>query len=90
MSGLPQNLLEQLAYEEVRNNPFSSDARILTNIVMGDSRWNADDGWCKVERIVHISHYSCDYSDIYISVHYVGNIRTKEVADFKIKQVTYK
>ena len=50
-----QNLIEELALKEVRDNPFTSDAKIL-DIVMGDPRWIADEGWVKVERIVNITH----------------------------------
>jgi len=81
----PQNVIEELALKEVRGNPFTSDAKILKDVVMGDQRWLADDGWVKVERIVHITHLDGGRYDI--SIHYVGNIRTKEVDDFKIKYV---
>ena len=81
---IPQNLIEELALKEVRDNPFTSDAKIL-HIVMGDPRWTADDGWVKVERIVNITHL--EGGTYNIAIHYVGNIRTKEVDDFKIKYV---
>ena len=87
-TNVPQNVIEELALKEVIENPFTSDARILTDVVMGDPRWKADDGWVKVERIIHITHFAGGKYDI--SIHYTANIRTKEVDDFKIKSVVKK
>ncbi|MGW7408359.1 hypothetical protein ACWGI9_32510 [Streptomyces sp. NPDC054833] len=43
-------------------------------ITMKDPRWPASDGWVKVEQTVDG-----------VEVHYAYNTRTREAADFKVK-----
>lgn len=90
---LPMDVTLELALKEVKENPFTYDAVILKEVVMADSRWPADEGWVKVERKVEIIRYVSTEIDptgaqqFTVKVHYVANIRTKQVDDFKIKEV---
>ena len=91
---LPQNVVERLALEEVKNNPFASDARVI-NLTMNDSRWNSADGWVKMERVINIRKFipsdgGSGEISLNIVVHYVANRRKNLVDDFKIKSISYK
>lgn len=89
----PNDVTLDLALREVKDNPFTYDATILSDVVMRDIRWLADDGWVKVERRVEITRYVSTEIDpsgeqLYtVKVHYVANTRTHQVDDFKIKEV---
>ena len=89
---IPADYLTQKALEEVKNNPFTLDAKIL-NLSMGDKTWPADKGWVKVERRVIIKKFvSTEINekgeDIYdVIIHYVANRLDKRVDDFKIKDI---
>jgi RHS repeat-associated protein len=66
---LPRNLREQLAMTQARANPGLG--RML-NTTMGDARWPAGLGWRK---------YSINVNGV--EIHYVRNIVTRAVDDFK-------
>ena len=90
---LPQNLIEDLALQEVKLAPFASDAKVL-DLTMKDSRWSSSDGWVKMERIVHIRKFvpsegGSGEIDVKIVVHYVANRTKNLVDDFKIKSIVY-
>lgn len=65
----PSNLTEQLAMTEVRAAPGGTQ---LPNVVMGDTRWPAADGWVKMRQVVNG-----------VDIHYVRNTITGAVDDFK-------
>lgn len=68
---IPNNLTEQLAMREAMSNPGAG--RELP-IPMNDSRWPAKDGWVKVTQSINN-----------IDIHYVKNVRTGAIDDFKFK-----
>ncbi|TNC31266.1 hypothetical protein FHE65_31825 [Mumia zhuanghuii] len=61
-------MTEQLAMTEVRSAP---GGRVLSRIKMGDPRWDAKDGWVKMQQIVEG-----------VNVHYARNTATGAVDDF--------
>lgn len=65
----PRNLTEQLAMTEVRSAPAGTQ---LQRITMTDPRWPAGDGWVKMQQVVNGA-----------TIHYVRNIMTGAVDDFK-------
>jgi RHS repeat-associated protein len=69
----PQNLNEQLAMEQAKANP---DAGQPINLKGGmkDSNYPGSDGWVKMRQNINGTE-----------VHYVKNMNTGEVADFKFK-----
>ena len=69
----PQNLHEQLALEQTMLNPRAGSVVPMKD-PMGDSRWPWRQGWVKMEQ----KHDG-------VTIHYVRNIVTGDVDDFKIK-----
>jgi RHS repeat-associated protein len=65
------NLREQLAAEQAMADP--TQGRVL-QLTMGDPRWPASDGWVKMAQNIEG-----------IEVHYVYNLDTGAVDDFKVK-----
>ena len=57
--------------EEVMSDPTG---KTLEDLVMNDPRWPADDGWVKKSRNVNG-----------VEIHWVENVDTGEVDDFKFK-----
>jgi hypothetical protein len=72
----PKNLNEQLAMEQVKSNP--SNGEWLKRINLGDDRWDAKDGWVKMQQVI-------ETSDGKITIHYVINQALGLVDDFKFK-----
>jgi hypothetical protein len=66
----PANLHEQIAMQSAQANP--SAGQQITRITMNDSRWPASQGWVKMRQNVN-GH----------EIHYVRNVNTGEVDDFK-------
>jgi hypothetical protein len=66
----PSNLVEHLAMEEVMADPIGRPVPM----VMKDARWPASQGWVKMESTQHG-----------VVIHWVENITTGEVDDFKFK-----
>ncbi|MCR4726422.1 MAG: hypothetical protein K5753_04295, partial [Clostridia bacterium] len=85
-SRLPENLVEEMIFKAVKENPFSSNAVDLSSSIgsLGDSRWPASEGWVKMQSVVKVKNKSTGY-EYTVTVHYVANKRTYEVDDFKIK-----
>ncbi len=73
----PSNIIEKLALEEVRQNPYGFNWRSMPNVVLNDVRWQAGLGWQKfqIEQVV-------SYGRIYI--HFNFNDITGRFSDFKI------
>jgi hypothetical protein len=71
----PRNLQEKLAMDEVMNNP---QGKVLESIQMTDKRWPASEGWVKMQQIVESSQGK-------VNIHYLKNVRTGVVDDFKFK-----
>ena len=69
----PQNLNEQLAMEQAKSNP-SAGTEIPLKGGMKDPNYPGSDGWVKMSQNVNGTE-----------IHYVRNINTGEVADFKFK-----
>jgi hypothetical protein len=67
----PLNLAEQLALEQALSQPAKGE---IIPIVMLDSRWPASDGWVKMTQEING-----------VVIHYVRNMRTGAVDDFKFK-----
>ncbi|MFT3798381.1 RHS repeat-associated core domain-containing protein [Microbacterium sp.] len=65
----PKNLTEQLAMTEVRSAPAGAQ---IQRVTMADPRWSASEGWVKMQQIVNG-----------VNVHYVRNVVTGAVDDFK-------
>lgn len=74
---LARNLREQLAIEQAMANPNAG--RILLDIPMGDPRWHGSNGWVKMEQIIDSGGREGP-----ITVHYVFNLLTGDIDDFKI------
>jgi len=70
----PQDLIEQLALEEVKSNPLGR----AIDVPMTDPRWPASEGWIKMAQSVSTSKGK-------IEVHYLYNETLKIFDDFKIK-----
>lgn len=68
---VPNNLKEQLAMEQAVSNPAAG--RRLP-IPMTDPRWPAAEGWVKMSQNVRG-----------VEIHYVMNVNTGAIADFKFK-----
>lgn len=71
----PENLVEQLALEQVKSNPQGTQ---ITRITMSDPRWPASEGWIKMQEIVPTSQGD-------INIHYVYNQVLNIFDDFKLK-----
>jgi hypothetical protein len=69
---IPRNLHEQMAMKEVMANPNAG--KVLDHIQMKDSRWPSDEGWVKMSQYVNE-----------VEIHYVKNVKTGAVDDFKFK-----
>ncbi|WP_373555598.1 DUF637 domain-containing protein (plasmid) [Klebsiella variicola subsp. variicola] len=67
----PNSLVEQLSMEQVMSNP--AIGRQLP-IPMTDTRWSKADGWVKMAQNVNG-----------VEIHYVRNVKTGQVDDFKFK-----
>ncbi len=67
----PINLTEKLAMEQAISNP---NAGRQLPIPMTDKRWPATEGWVKMSQNING-----------IEIHYVKNIKTNAVDDFKFK-----
>jgi hypothetical protein len=74
----PKNLLEKLAMEEVKSNPF--DGYQINKVKMSDDRFSASRGWVKMQKIIHTSQGD-------INIHYNYNLRLNIYADFKFKEM---
>ncbi len=72
----PRSLREQLAIDEVMQNP---DVGQRASDAMGDSRWPHAEGWRKRQQTVYPGG-----GEGPVTVHYNYNPRTGEVDDFKI------
>ena len=70
----PQDLIEQLALEQVKSNPQGTQLPIT----MTDPRWPASEGWVKMQQIVSTSKGN-------INVHYLYNQTLNVFDDFKLK-----
>ncbi len=70
----PTNLLEQLAMEKVKADPFAGTQ--LSNITLNDPRWPSSEGWVKMQQIIQTSQGD-------INIHYVYNSILKIFDDFK-------
>ncbi|MBU9319373.1 filamentous hemagglutinin N-terminal domain-containing protein [Burkholderia gladioli] len=68
---VPNNLQEQLALQQAMSNPA---AGVQLPIPLGDSRWPAADGWVKMSQNVNG-----------VEIHYVRNVNSGAVDDFKFK-----
>ncbi|MGN4032561.1 hypothetical protein ACS0ZG_02155, partial [Burkholderia gladioli] len=68
---VPNNLQEQLALQQAMSNPA---AGVQLPIPLGDSRWPAADGWVKMPQNVNG-----------VEIHYVRNVNSGSVDDFKFK-----
>jgi RHS repeat-associated protein len=68
---VPQSLTEQLAMEEVRAAPGGT---ALTKLTLTDTRWPPSEGWVKMQQLVNG-----------VNIHYVRNVITGAVDDFKFK-----
>jgi len=69
----PASLNEQLAMEQVRSDPKGGTIVPLKQ-GMTDARWPGKDGWVKMRQNVNG-----------IEIHYVYNVQTQQVDDFKFK-----
>ena len=76
----PRNLAEQMAIDEAVENP-TTNSKILP-LQLTDKRWEAKDGWVKMQKIVRPKHGEP------ITVHYLRNVDTGATDDFKIV-ITY-
>lgn len=72
---MPNSLNEQLAMKEVLSNPLENAMSLPLNL--NDSRWLADEGWVKMQRIVITT------SEGNVNIHFNYNSITGEVDDFK-------
>jgi RHS repeat-associated protein len=72
----PNDLIEQLAMEQVKSNP--SAGKILTKISLNDTRWPSSEGWVKMQQIVSTTKGE-------IIIHYVYNQKINIYDDFKFK-----
>ena len=68
---VPLNLKEKLRMEEVMSNPVKHGIP-ATSKPMGDPRWPASEGWVKMRNADN-------------TIHWVQNLRTGAVDDFKFK-----
>ena len=76
----PRNLRERLAVDQAMSKPTTG--RVLP-LELGDKRWEAKDGWVKMQQTIAPSDGQKP-----VVVHYVRNTRTGQVDDFKIKDDT--
>ena len=70
----PQDLIEQLALEQVKSNPQGTQLPIT----MTDPRWPASEGWVKMQQVVQTSKGN-------INIHYLYNQTLNIFDDFKLK-----
>lgn len=75
---LPRNVREQMAIEDCITHP--EKGTIITDITMHHP-WPASEGWVKMERVFFEDPTR---KNSHIIVHYVRNVRTGEIDDFKI------
>lgn len=75
----PRTITEQTAVREVMSK--ASSGTVVSNVTLNDPRWQAKDGWVKMEQTVHSGN-----SDIV--VHYVRNTQTGAIDDFKCRPIT--
>ena len=73
------SLDEQLAMKEILSDPLDG-AEHLRKFRMGDSRWPANEGWQKMQRIIQTS------DGTKINIHFNYNKITGAFDDFKFKQ----
>jgi hypothetical protein len=73
---LPTNVREQLAVDQVMQNPSAGTPAAGP---LGDPRWDAKDGWVKMQQSVDPGGREGP-----MDVHYNYNTRTGEVDDFKL------
>lgn len=73
------SLDEQLAMKEVLSDPLDG-AEYLRKFKMGDTRWSAENGWQKMQRITETS------DGTKINVHFNYNKLTGAFDGFKFKQ----
>ena len=71
---IANSLCEKLAMEEVVSNPLDGATKV--DLEMGDSRWPADEGWMKMQRVFRTSTGN-------ITIHFNYNDITGATADFK-------
>jgi hypothetical protein len=69
----PESLTEQLAMEQAKSNP-GAGTEVPLKGGMNDPRWPASDGWVKMRQNING-----------VEVHYVRNVNTGAVDDFKFK-----
>lgn len=67
---VPMNLGEQLALKQVMADPTKGE--LLKNVIMGDTRWPASEGWVKMQETVNG-----------ITIHWNRNTQSGATADFK-------
>ncbi|WP_245872474.1 hypothetical protein [Brucella pituitosa] len=67
----PNNLTEKLAFEQAMSNPAAGRP---IPVPMTDKRWPAQQGWVKMAQNING-----------VEIHYVRNVRTGQVDDFKFK-----
>jgi len=67
----PADLFEQLALEQAMSNREDGE---MIPIIMTDPRWPASDGWVKMRQNING-----------VEIHYVENLNTGEIDDFKFK-----
>jgi filamentous hemagglutinin len=60
--------------EQAQSNPTAAGTEIPLKGGMNDPRWPGSDGWVKMGQNVNG-----------VEIHYVRNVNTGEVADFKFK-----
>ena len=72
---IPNKLEEQMAMHQVQSNPLKGAFEIP--IKLNDARWQASDGWVKMQSIVETSDGNK------ITIHYVYNKLTGTFDDFK-------
>ncbi|MGA2137037.1 MAG: RHS repeat-associated core domain-containing protein [Bryobacteraceae bacterium] len=83
---LPRNLREQLAVEQATSDP---DAGTVLPLKMNDPRWPGSDGWVKMQQVVQpvggeTPGVGLESASDPITVHYVKNLNTGQIDDFKI------
>ena len=74
---VPNNLNEQIAMKQIQLNPLVGAEKLPINI--RDNRWNASEGWVKMQNIVTLS------DGTKINIHFVYNEMLNLVDDFKFK-----
>jgi RHS repeat-associated protein len=73
---LPRNLREQLAIDEAMQKPTAGE---IAAGPLGDGRWDAEDGWVKMQQTIDPGGRGGP-----ISIHYNYNTVTTDVDDFKV------